>query len=104
MADRARIDDLEVIREMGERLKKIHKAFDGLADAVSEYEEDFGHEGLYDKLDEFESNWNLNRDKLQGELEFLSEYALAAAKSYSELDHELANVLRDAQGSRKKGK
>lgn len=104
MADRARIDDLEVIREMGRGLGKIHKAFEGLPDIVDEYGEDFGHEGLSDKFEDFESNWNLNRDKLQEELKFLSEYALAAAKAYSELDHELANALREAQSSTKKGK
>ncbi|MEU3362972.1 hypothetical protein [Streptomyces pseudogriseolus] len=105
MADRARIDDLEVIREMGRGLGKIHKSFDGLSDIVNEYGEDFGHEELFDKFEDFESNWNLNRDKLQEELKFLSEYALAAAKSYSELDHALASALRDARSStKKKGK
>ncbi|MDN0193571.1 hypothetical protein [Streptomyces sp. S.PNR 29] len=104
MADRARIDDLEVIREMGRGLGRIQKAFEGLPDIVEAYGEDFGHGGLSDKIEDFESNWNLNRDKLQEELKFLSEYALAAAKAYSEMDHELAKVLREAQGSSKKGK
>ncbi|MEU3849579.1 hypothetical protein [Streptomyces sp. NPDC029554] len=104
MADRVRIDDLEVIREMGKGLGRIHKAFEGLPDIVESYGEDFGHDGLSGKFEDFESNWNLNRDKLQEELKFLSEYALAAAKTYSKLDHELAKAIRDAQDSGKKGK
>ncbi|MGQ5580491.1 hypothetical protein [Streptomyces sp. ECR3.8] len=104
MADRARIDDLAVIREMGKGLGKIHKSFEGLSGIVDEYGEDFGHEGLSGKFEDFESNWNLNRDKLQEELAFLSEYALAAAKAYSQLDHALANALRDAQSSIEKDK
>ncbi|MBT3163930.1 hypothetical protein HTV80_12510 [Streptomyces sp. Vc74B-19] len=103
MADRARIDDLEVIREMGRGLGKICKAFEGLPGIVDEYGEDLGHGDLFSKFEDFESNWNLNREKLQEELKFLSEYALAAAKAYDELDHELAKALRESQGSRKKG-
>ncbi|AMW12193.1 hypothetical protein A4E84_23475 [Streptomyces qaidamensis] len=104
MADHARIDDLDVIREMGKGLGRIHKAFEGLPGIVESYGEDFGHDDLTDKFEDFEANWNLNRDKLQEELKFLSEYALAAAKTYSKLDHELAKVIREAQSPGKKGK
>jgi hypothetical protein len=104
MADHTRIDDLEVIREMGRGLGKIHKAFEVLPDIVDEYGDDFGHEGLSDKFEDFESNWNLNREKLQEELKFLSEFTLAAAKAYGEMDHELAKVLREGQDSDKKGR
>jgi hypothetical protein len=104
MADHTRIDDLDVIREMGKGLGKIHKAFEALPDIVDQYGEDFGNEDLADKFEDFESNWNLNRDKLTEELKFLSEFALAAAKAYDDIDHELAKVLREAQDSGKKGK
>lgn len=105
MADRVRIDDLEVIREMGKGLGRIDKAFEGLPDIVESYGEDFGHDDLSDKFEDFESNWNLNRDKLQEEIKFLSEYALAAAKTYSKMDHELAKAIRESQNSgSKKGK
>ncbi|KOV59953.1 hypothetical protein ADL00_25430 [Streptomyces sp. AS58] len=103
MAEHTKIDDLEVIREMGKGLGRIEKAFESLPDIVDEYGDDFGHYGLSCKFGDFESNWNLNREKLQEELKFLSQFATTAAKAYDEIDGELAKVLRDAR-SGKKGK
>ncbi|MFD3821820.1 hypothetical protein [Streptomyces sp. NPDC058625] len=104
MADHTRIDDLEVIREMGRGLAKIHKAFESLEDIVDEYADDFGQRDLAGTFEKFESNWNLSRENLQGELKFLSEFAISAAKAYGKVDGELAEVLRKARGSDEKGR
>jgi hypothetical protein len=88
---------------MGKGLGKIHKAFEGLEDIVDEYSDDLGNEELADTLDEFESNWNLCRENLMSEVEFLAQVASAAADAYEQIDRDLANALRGAQDSKRKG-
>lgn len=103
MAEYTKIQDLQVIRDMGKGLGKIHKAFEGLEGIVDEYSDDLGNEELADTLDEFESNWNLCRENLMSEVEFLAQVASAAAEAYEQIDHDLANALRGAQNPKRKG-
>jgi hypothetical protein len=101
MADRTAFD-LDIIKDCSRSLKKIHREFEDHGNPADEYEDDLGHSDLKDAFDEFGSTWKKTRKKLAKELEKLAEYTAAAAKSYEDIDHELAKALAEAQGKGKK--
>ncbi|OON78390.1 hypothetical protein [Streptomyces tsukubensis] len=102
-SDHTRLD-LDVIRGMGTGLGKVKKAFDGLDKLSDAYEEDFGHGGLADKFSDFASNWEISRGKLTEEVDALAQIAKAAAEAYEDIDHQLAEAIRDAGKSGKPAK
>ncbi|MGW0368531.1 hypothetical protein ACWDZW_06320 [Streptomyces coeruleorubidus] len=89
--------DLDVIKEMGTGLSNVKKAFDGLDKLSGKYGDDFGHGGLADKFEDFASNWEITREKLTKEVEALAKIAKTAAKAYEDIDHSLAEAIRDAR-------
>ncbi|MGC0384327.1 uncharacterized protein YukE [Streptomyces sp. SAI-195] len=93
--------DLEVIKEMGKGLGNIKKAFDGLEDLGGKYEDDFGNGDLADTFEDFAGNWELSRKRLTEEVDALAQIAKAAGKAYEDIDHQLAQALRDAQDPKK---
>jgi hypothetical protein len=93
--------DLEVIKEMGKGLGNIKKAFDGLEDLGGKYEDDFGNGDLADKFGDFADNWKLSRKRLTEEIDVLAQIAKAAGQAYEDIDHQLAQALRDAQDPKK---
>ncbi|MEV5931193.1 hypothetical protein ACIQCD_08855 [Streptomyces sp. NPDC093250] len=93
--------DLEVIKEMGKGLGNIKKAFDGLEDLGGKYEDDFGNGELADMFEDFADNWKLSRKRLTEEVDALAQIAKAAGKAYEDIDHQLAQALRDAQDPKK---
>ncbi|GAB2982135.1 hypothetical protein GCM10023080_055420 [Streptomyces pseudoechinosporeus] len=95
--------DLEVIRSMGTGLNNVKKAFDGIG-KLGKYEEDFGNGDLADKFGDFADNWEISRKKLTEEVDTLAKIAKAAAQAYEDIDHQLAEAIRGAQDSKKKGK
>lgn len=96
--------DLDVIRGMGTGLNNVKKAFEGLEKLGDKYEDDFGDGDLAEKFGAFASNWEISREKLTGEIDFLAQIAKAAAKAYEDIDHQLAEAIRGAQDPGKKGK
>lgn len=102
-SDRTRLD-LDAIREMGTGLSGVKKAFDGLGKLSEKYKDDFGSSDLADKFGDFAENWKISREKLAGEIDALAQIAKAAAKAYEDIDHQLAEAIRGAQGPEKKGK
>ncbi|MFG3271205.1 MULTISPECIES: hypothetical protein [Streptomyces] len=89
--------DIERIKESARSLSKIHREFDknanpadGLGKAI------LGDQGLVDVFDEFGDNWKIHRERLTEELESLSKLLSTAAKSYEDIDHQLAEALRNA--------
>jgi len=102
-SDHTRLD-LDAIKSMGTGLSNIKKAFDGLEDLGSKYDEDFGDGDLSDKFHDFAKNWKLSRGRLTGEVDTLAQIAKAAAKAYEDIDHQLAEAIRGAQDPKKKGK
>ncbi|CAM5251558.1 hypothetical protein SALBM135S_09097 [Streptomyces alboniger] len=96
MGEHTRIDDLNVIREMGVGLGRIKDAFDGLGKLKGQYEDDFGEHDLSWQFGDFTENWESHRKELGEEIKRLAEIAKAAAKTYDEIDTELARVLRDS--------
>ncbi|WP_055565397.1 hypothetical protein [Streptomyces atriruber] len=96
MGEYTRIDDLNVIREMGVGLGNIKEAFDGLGKLKGQYEDDFGEHDLSWQFGDFVENWDRHREELGEEIKSLSDLAKAAAKTYEKIDSELAKVLRDS--------
>ncbi|SBT92964.1 hypothetical protein GA0115233_105442 [Streptomyces sp. DI166] len=103
--DRTRAD-LDVIREMGNGLARVKKAFEGLEKLGGKYGEDFGDRDVADKFEDFAGSWEINREKLTEEVAALAKMAKTAAKTYEDIDHALAEAIRNAQDpkSKKKGK
>ncbi|MEU9735711.1 hypothetical protein [Streptomyces sp. NPDC048002] len=103
--DRTRAD-LDAIREMGNGLGRVKKAFDGLEKLGGKYGDDFGHGDLADKFEDFAGSWEINRGKLAEEVEALAKIAKTAAKVYDDVDRELAEAIETAGEPKpaKKGK
>ncbi|MEU5580414.1 hypothetical protein [Streptomyces huasconensis] len=102
MGEYAKIDDLNVIREMGIGLGRIKDAFDGLGKLKGQYEDDFGEHDLSWQFGDFVENWESHREELGEEVKRLGELAKAAAKTYETMDSELAKALREADKKKKR--
>lgn len=98
--------DLDVIKEMGTGLNNVRKAFERLGKLTGKYGDDFGHRDLAATFEDFAGNWEIKREKLTEEVKALAKLANDAAKVYEEIDHALAEAIRDAQKpkSPKRGK
>lgn len=98
--------DLDLIKEMGNGLGRIKRAFDDLGKLSGRYDEDLGHSKLADKFEEFAGNWEISRKKLAEDVEALAKLAKDAAKVYEDIDHQLAEAIRGAGGGKpaKKGR
>ncbi|MER5381523.1 hypothetical protein OG788_19100 [Streptomyces sp. NBC_00647] len=96
MGDGTRIDDLNVIKSVSTGLSKIVGELERL-DEKGKYgwsQEVIGHEELTDRLNDFASNWDYKRSKLEEELKKLSGITKAAAEAYEKIDTELADAVR----------
>ncbi|MEU3900160.1 hypothetical protein [Streptomyces sp. NPDC045251] len=103
MADRTRYD-LDLIKECSKSLYRMHREFKDNGNPADEYGDALGSEKLRDVFGDFSDTWKKNRKKLMEDIENLAKYTGNAAKSYEEIDHELANALRGAKKSGKKEK
>jgi hypothetical protein len=95
--------DLDVIKSMGTGLGDVKKAFDDIG-KLDKYSDDFGHGGLADKFGDFADNWEISREKLTEEVDALAKIAKGAAQAYEDIDHQLAEAIRGAQGPKQKEK
>ncbi|MEU3172031.1 MULTISPECIES: hypothetical protein [unclassified Streptomyces] len=103
MADRTRYD-LDLIKDCSDSLYRMHREFKDNGNPADEYGEALGSDKLRDIFDDFSQTWKKNRKKLMEDIENLAKYTANAAKAYEDIDHELANALRDAKKSGKKEK
>ncbi|MFF3765870.1 hypothetical protein ACFYYR_17520 [Streptomyces sp. NPDC001922] len=101
MGENTRIDDLNVIREMGVGLGRIKSAFDGLSKLKGQYEDDFGEHDLAWQFGDFVGNWEHHREELADEIKGLADIAKGAAKAYDGVDSALAKALRDSDKQKK---
>jgi hypothetical protein len=96
--------DIERIKESARSLSKIHREFDKNANPAEGLGTDIlGDQGLVGVFDEFGDNWKIHRERLTEELENLSKLLSTAAKSYEDIDHALAEALRNAGKEKPKG-
>ncbi|MFD5633734.1 hypothetical protein ACFWJM_06260 [Streptomyces sp. NPDC127077] len=103
MADRTRYD-LDLIKDCSDSLYRIHREFDQHGNPADGYGDDLGSDRLRDVFDDFSDTWKKNRKKLMKDIENLAKYTAEAAKAYEDIDHKLADALRNAKKSDQKGK
>ncbi|MFD5516098.1 hypothetical protein [Streptomyces sp. NPDC127066] len=103
MGDRTAYD-LDLIKECSRSLGKIHREFDQHGNPADGYGDDLGSDRLRDVFDDFSDTWKKNRKKLMKDIENLAKYTAEAAKAYEDIDHQLAEALRNAKKSDQKGK
>ncbi|MGI5471766.1 hypothetical protein [Streptomyces sp. CA-132043] len=97
--------DLDRIREFSKSLKRIHGEFTREANPAGDYGmSDLGSHVVLDAFDEFGSNWKIHREDLAERLKTLYGVTKRAANAFDEIDHKLAEALRDndAKHSKKK--
>jgi uncharacterized protein YukE len=103
VADKTRYD-LDMIKDCSNSLYRIHREFKENGNPADGYGDDLGSDKMRDVFDDFSETWKKNRKKLMKDIENLAKYTANAAKAYEDIDHELAQALRDAKKSDKKGK
>jgi len=84
---RARIDVDDVASAFG-RADQVTSDIAGLV----------GHSGLASKVTEFSESWDINRDKLQESLVFISESLTAVIDTFTELDAAQAKAVSSTEG------
>lgn len=88
--------DLDRIREFSKSLKRIHREFTQEADPADDYGiSDLGSQTVLDAFDEFGSNWKIHREELAERLKKLYGVTKRTADTFDEVDHKLAEALRD---------
>ncbi|MFI8536691.1 hypothetical protein ACIGMX_41460 [Streptomyces aquilus] len=100
MGDRTRAD-LDTIRDCSDSLFAIHREFKEHANPAEGYLEELGSDHLRDIFEDFSDTWKKNRKKLMKEIENLAKYTKTAADTYDDVDHKLAQALRDARKNSK---
>ncbi|MFF6875349.1 hypothetical protein ACFY9S_08515 [Streptomyces sp. NPDC012474] len=87
--------DIDRIKECSRALKRIRDTFADRGNPAESFSVDeIGSQKILDAFDEFGSNWKIHRKRLTEELEKLHGITKAAADSYEQIDHDLAEVLR----------
>ncbi|WP_405733108.1 hypothetical protein OG885_19405 [Streptomyces sp. NBC_00028] len=100
MGDRTRAD-LDMIRDCSDNLFSIHREFKEHGNPADEYMDDLGSNTLRDVFEEFSDTWKKTRKKLMKDIENLAKYTKTAADTYDDIDHKLAQALRDARKNSK---
>ncbi|OON80804.1 hypothetical protein [Streptomyces tsukubensis] len=103
MADRNRAD-LDMINSCSDSLFDMRNAFKEHGNPADGYEDALGSDKLRDIFTDFSDTWKKTRKDLVKDIENLAKFLEIAAKSYDKLDHELAEALRNAKKSGKRGK
>ncbi|MGW7378643.1 hypothetical protein [Streptomyces sp. NPDC054794] len=96
MGDRTRVDDLDVLKSVSTGIEKIVGELERLDDE-DKYgwdQEVIGHEELTNRLNDFATDWDYRRAKLEEKLKKLSGITKAAADAYEQVDAALADAVR----------
>lgn len=91
--------DMERIRSCSDSLKRIHDTFSKKANPAEGYDKsELGSQTLLDAFADFGSNWKIHRKELTGELKKLHKLTATVADTYEQIDHKLAEALRETDG------
>ncbi|MEU5598123.1 hypothetical protein [Streptomyces sp. NPDC020298] len=96
MGEKTKVDDLNVIKSVSTGITKIVDELERLDhdDKYGWNQEAIGHEELTDRLNDFATNWDYKRSKLEEELKKLASITKAAADAYEQIDTALADAVR----------
>ncbi|MEU1016817.1 hypothetical protein [Streptomyces sp. NPDC005898] len=87
------ITDLE---DYGRRLRSIKDRMNRTKKIFESYRDDIGDGGVYDSLDDFESNWEDGREDIGQQLDQLASLSDAVVREFKKLDDDLAKEVNDA--------
>ncbi|MEU1023933.1 hypothetical protein ABZ366_17925 [Streptomyces sp. NPDC005904] len=87
------ITDLE---DYGRRLRSIKDHMNRTKKIFESYRDDIGDGGVYDSLDDFESNWEDGREDIGQQLDQLASLSDAVVREFKKLDDDLAKEVNDA--------
>jgi hypothetical protein len=92
--------DLALLDETAEALDHLRAEFANASQIADSYRGVLGSGEIADAVDSFVDNWRRHREKLINKIESLRTMAADSAKTYREVDNELASSL-EPQGTRR---
>ncbi|MEV0112006.1 hypothetical protein AB0H77_01940 [Streptomyces sp. NPDC050844] len=87
------LTDLE---DYGSRLRSIKNRMNRTKKTFESYKDDIGDGGVYDSLEDFESNWEDGREDIGQQLDQLADLSDAVVREFKKLDDDLAKEVNDA--------
>ncbi|KAA0935674.1 MULTISPECIES: hypothetical protein [Streptomyces] len=94
------LSDLE---DYGSRLRDIKTRLNHTKKLFESYRDDIGDGGVYDKLEDFESNWEDGREDINQQLDALADMSDAVVREFKKLDDDLAKQVSEGVKSEDKG-
>ncbi|MER5258989.1 MULTISPECIES: hypothetical protein [unclassified Streptomyces] len=87
---------LTELEDYGSRLRSIKDRMNRTKKTFESYRDDIGDGGVYDSLEDFESNWEDGREDIGQQLTALAELSDAVVREFKKLDDKLAKEVNDA--------
>ncbi|MEU1120736.1 MULTISPECIES: hypothetical protein [unclassified Streptomyces] len=94
------LTDLE---DYGSRLRSIKTRMNRTKKTFESYKDDIGDGGVYDSLEDFESNWEDGREDIGQQLDQLADLSDAVVREFKKLDDDLTKKINDAVKTDGKG-
>ncbi|WP_221353324.1 hypothetical protein [Streptomyces beigongshangae] len=94
------LSDLE---DYGSRLRDIKTRMNHTKKLFESYRDDIGDGGVYDKLADFESNWEDGREDINQQLDALAQMSEAIVREFKKLDDDLAKQVSEGVKGEDKG-
>ncbi|MFS8204879.1 hypothetical protein ACLVWQ_40175 [Streptomyces sp. CWNU-52B] len=94
---------LSELEDYGSRLRDIKSRMNRTKKLFESYEDDIGDGGVYDKLEDFESNWEDGREDINQQLDALAQMSEAIVREFKKLDDDLAKQVSEGVKSDGKG-
>jgi len=94
------LSDLE---DYGTRLRDITSRMNHTRKLFESYEDDIGDGGVFDKLVDFESNWEDGREDISQQLDALAQMSEAIVREFRKLDDDLAKQVSEGVKSEGRG-
>ncbi|MFJ2773643.1 hypothetical protein [Streptomyces sp. NPDC087300] len=82
--------------DYGSRLRSVKDRMNRTKKTFESYKDDIGDGGVYDALDDFESNWEDGREDIGQQLDQLADLSDAVVREFKKLDDDLAKQARDS--------
>lgn len=92
------LSDLE---DYGGRLRSVKDRMNRTKKTFESYKDDIGDGGVYDALEDFESNWEDGREDITQQLDALADMSDAVVREFKKLDDKLAKDV--SEGVKDKG-
>ncbi|MEU9956776.1 hypothetical protein [Streptomyces sp. NPDC050982] len=94
---------LSELEDYGTRLRDIKSRMNHTKKLFESYKDDIGDGGVYDKLEDFESNWEDGREDINQQLDALAQMSEAIVREFKKLDDDLAKQVSEGVKSDGKG-